>query len=81
MKQLVTYLSLAAGLWVASISSAQAQALSSFFGWFRPRQPSGSTPVAGVPEIDASTGLLAVAAIVGVMILVWERSRRASRKA
>jgi hypothetical protein len=31
-----------------------------------------------VPEIDASAGLLAVAAVLAVMAFVWERNRRAS---
>ena len=40
---------------------------------YRGRPP---RPVA-VPEIDASSGLLAVAAVAAVLLLVWERSRRA----
>ena len=34
------------------------------------------TTVASVPEIDASTGLLAVAALVALLALAWERRRR-----
>jgi hypothetical protein len=30
-----------------------------------------------VPEIDASSGLLAVAAVATVLLFVWERNRRA----
>lgn len=30
-----------------------------------------------VPEIDASSGLLAIAAVATVMLFVWERNRRA----
>ncbi|GGW32005.1 hypothetical protein GCM10011452_20730 [Gemmobacter lanyuensis] len=37
----------------------------------------GSTGSASVPEIDASAGLLAVAAVAAAMLLVWERRRRA----
>lgn len=39
---------------------------------------SGSTggTTASVPEIDASAGLLALAAVVVVMLFVWERKRR-----
>jgi hypothetical protein len=37
--------------------------------------PSVRNPVA-VPEIDASTGLLALAAIATVLLFVWERRRR-----
>lgn len=29
-----------------------------------------------VPEIDASTGLLAIAALVAIMAFAWERRRR-----
>lgn len=40
----------------------------------------GSTPgggsVASVPEIDASTGILAIAAVLAVVAFVWERNRR-----
>lgn len=31
---------------------------------------------ASVPEIDASTGLLAMAAVLAVVAFVWERNRR-----
>lgn len=35
----------------------------------------GGAPVA-VPEIDASTGLLALAAVAAALLFVWERRRR-----
>lgn len=38
----------------------------------------GSTTPAAVPEIDASTGLLALAAVAAALLFVWERRRRAS---
>jgi hypothetical protein len=31
-----------------------------------------------VPEIDASAGLLAIAAVLVIMAFVWERNRRAA---
>ena len=31
-----------------------------------------------VPEIDATTGVLAVAAVLAVLAFVWERRRRAN---
>ncbi len=31
-----------------------------------------------VPEIDASAGLLAIAAVLAIMAFVWERNRRAA---
>ncbi len=39
---------------------------------------SGMTTPAAVPEIDASAGLLAVAALAIVLLFVWERRRRAA---
>ena len=33
---------------------------------------------ASVPEIDATTGVLAVAAVLAVLALAWERRRRAN---
>ena len=36
--------------------------------------PSGN--VASVPEIDASSGLLAIAAVLAVVAFMWERNRR-----
>lgn len=39
---------------------------------------SGTTTPAAVPEIDASAGLLAVAALAIVLLFVWERRRRAA---
>jgi len=36
----------------------------------------GGRPVS-VPEIDASAGLLALAAVVAATLFVWERRRRA----
>jgi hypothetical protein len=35
-----------------------------------------TNPPASVPEIDASTGLLAMAAVLAVVAFVWERNRR-----
>lgn len=36
----------------------------------------GSTTPVAVPEIDGSTALLAVAAIVAALAFAWERNRR-----
>ncbi|MDZ4093551.1 MAG: VPEID-CTERM sorting domain-containing protein [Paracoccaceae bacterium] len=41
-----------------------------------PPTPVTPTTPASVPEIDASTGLLAIAAVLAVLIFVWERRRR-----
>ncbi len=45
--------------------------------------PPGSRPPRGVhsvPEIDASAGLLALAAVATLLLFVWERRRHASKK-
>lgn len=52
--------------------------------WTRPVR--GNGPVRGgggggvhsVPEIDASAGLLAIAAVLAILAFVWERNRRAA---
>ncbi len=36
----------------------------------------GGGQLAAVPEIDASTGLLALAAVAAALLFVWERRRR-----
>ena len=42
--------------------------------------PGSDAPVSGnvasVPEIDASTGLLAMAAVLAIVAFMWERNRR-----
>jgi len=58
----------------------------------RPKAPAGLVSSGGVhggagsvhnvhavPEIDASSGLLAVAAVAAVMLFVWERRRRQAK--
>lgn len=47
----------------------------SWWWWLPTPTPTRPTP-ASVPEIDASTSLLAVAAIGAAMLFVWERNRR-----
>ena len=41
-------------------------------------QRRGGGRVHSVPEIDASAGLLAIAAVLAVLAFVWERRRRAA---
>ena len=38
----------------------------------------GRQPARAVPEIDASAGLLALAAVFVILAFVWERRRRAA---
>lgn len=51
--------------------------------WWNPWACDGDTsgggnppPTSSVPEIDASTGLLAAVVVIAVLALVWERRRR-----
>jgi hypothetical protein len=37
----------------------------------------GTRPTANVPEIDAASGLAAMAAVCGALAFAWERRRRA----
>jgi len=48
--------------------------------WSRPVRGNGQSRggVHSVPEIDASAGLLAIAAVVAILAFVWERNRRAA---
>jgi hypothetical protein len=51
-------------------SAAPALAQSVTWHWWRPR------PTSAVPEIDASTGIVAIAAVLAATAFVWERNRR-----
>jgi uncharacterized membrane protein YedE/YeeE len=58
-----------------AVTSAPAHAF-----WWLIRPPSTPTPTpSSVPEIDASTGLIAVAVVAALLALAWERRRRAAR--
>ena len=56
----------------ASAAPVFAQAAPSRW-WWNPRPP-----VTSVPEIDATTGVLAIAAVLAVLAFVVERRRRAA---
>lgn len=64
---------------VLALTSAPALA-QGWLGWLFGGSTGGgsTTPTtpAAVPEIDGSTALLAVAAIVAVLAFAWERNRR-----
>lgn len=65
----------AASALAASASPALAT-YSWWWGWTNPdNTPPSSDPVA-VPEIDAGSGLLALAAVAAAMLLAWELRRR-----
>ncbi len=74
-----------AGVIAASAPAAIAQSYSGWRGWWwnwywgghggGTGNPGGGSPNA-VPEIDAGAGLLAVAAVLATLALVWELRRR-----
>jgi hypothetical protein len=47
-----------------------------FGGWSGGWSGGGSSTVHAVPEIDAGTGLAALAAVLAALAFVWERRRR-----
>ena len=70
-----------AGLYLESAVMASAQSYNGW--WWSSWWPSsgghsgtGGTQATAVPEIDASTGLLALAAVVASLALAWELKRR-----
>lgn len=68
MSRFVKVLGLATPAVVLSALPSLAQSVST---WWWPR------PVTNVPEIDASSGILAIAAVAAVLAFVVERRRRA----
>lgn len=82
MNKFLLGLSVSALSTLAMAGPMMAQTASSsswFWNWLRPiTGGGGNTPPAAVPEIDASTGLLALAAVAAALLFVWERRRRAS---
>ena len=87
--QLGRALSVSALVYTTTAMPALAQSTSSgFLSWWRDRFSSGdgssssggtSPTYSQVPEIDASAGLLALAAVAAAMVLVWELRRRRSK--
>lgn len=59
---------------VAVFAASAAPALAWNHSWAQPGRGRGQ--VHSVPEIDASAGLLAIAAVVVILAFVWERKRR-----
>lgn len=86
MRNIVSVGMVSLGAMMASPGAAMAQSYSYCSIW-RPWNcftsgggSTSGTPVTttAVPEIDASAGLLAVAAVAIVLLFVWERRRRAA---
>lgn len=77
MKKTFSRIALTGSLLMASSAPLLAQVS---YGLHRPRP--GSQPVRSavhsVPEIDASAGLLAIAAVLAITAFAWERRRRAA---
>lgn len=75
MKTLLSNAALASSVFVLSSVAAFAQTRDD--GQICRYDCGGGGPVDGaVPEIDASTSLLALAALAAAMLFVWERRRR-----
>jgi hypothetical protein len=72
MKTFMNRVSASSVVFVASALPVLAQDVVTTTWWHRPRPP------VAVPEIDASTGMLAVAAVLAILAFVAERRRRAS---
>lgn len=80
MSRRVTIPAASAAAFLVTAASASAQSYdcgfwARIFGW----RCDGGDPGSAVPEIDASTGLLALAAIGAALALAWEIKRRRSR--
>lgn len=63
----------------ASVASAQSTEGSVFWVLIDATWDGGGTTSSQVPEIDASTGLMALAASLAALALAWELKRRRSR--
>ena len=78
MTQLFSRISAASAALALSAAPLYAQGWA-WSNWFRgPSGRSAEVEVTSVPEIDASAGLLAIAAVLAVMAFAWERRRRAA---
>lgn len=81
MKAIVSRITAAAASLAALAAPLQAQTWpTSWWTWWGGTTTTTPTTTthSSVPEIDASTGILAIAAVLAVLAFVWERRRRAS---
>lgn len=78
MKQVILSAAAAVSVFAMSTVPAAAQSASWWSGWWGgwSRPPREETARSAVPEIDASTGLLALAAVGAALLLAWEINRR-----
>jgi len=61
---------------IAALASGLIVAAQPTFAWFLfPTTDCTTDPVNTVPEIDASSGLLALAAVGAALLFAWERRR------
>jgi hypothetical protein len=74
MKKTLSNLVISGTLLLATSAPLLAQAA---YGLSRPRPVRGRV-VHSVPEIDASAGLLAIAAVLAITAFAWERRRRSA---
>ncbi|MBL4813833.1 MAG: VPEID-CTERM sorting domain-containing protein [Rhodobacteraceae bacterium] len=82
-KGLIVGLPVAITTAIAAVPVAAQQASCSMWSWWSCPPTVSPWPDTGygggassVPEIDASTSLLAVAALLAVVVFVWDRNRR-----
>lgn len=81
MMQKFRTLSIASALLASSTVAVSAQERGGWLsGWLSSIldtiRPTHNVPQHNVPEIDASSGLLAVAAVMAALVLAWEIKRR-----
>lgn len=77
MTRILTTIAGAGALVITSVGSASAATCTLWRWWNCTRPTEPLPPTASVPEIDASAGLLTIAAVAAVLLIVWERRRRA----
>lgn len=79
MYRITTYLTTSAAILALTSIPALAERVTWAFWRRRPLSGGGTQEnIRAVPEIDASAGLLALAAVLVIMVFVWERNRRAA---
>lgn len=80
MSNLIRTVFASAGLYGATAVAAAAQSYNDYFcryfGIYCGPVPDHAPAPTNVPEIDVSSGLLAVAAVTAMLVLAWELKRR-----
>lgn len=79
MKKFVWNAAAAASVFSMTALPAAAQSADWWSRWERRNGGGDTVTASSVPEIDASTGLLAMAAVGAALLLAWEVNRRRSK--